>query len=75
MVNHSRVIKLLEDYKEWKSECFECIEEIDNGRTELLQKLTKALENPYEEIFPEFSVTRPPNYDDISGCSMLSCSS
>jgi len=54
---------------------FECIEEINNGRTELLQKLTKALENPYEEIFPEFSVTRPPNYDDISGCSMLSCSS
>lgn len=54
---------------------FECIEEINNGKTEILQKLTKALENPYEEIFPEFSVKRPANYDDISGCSMLSCSS
>lgn len=54
---------------------FECIEEINNGKTEMLQKLTKALENPYEEISPEFSVKRPTGYDDISGCSMLSCSS
>lgn len=54
---------------------FECIEEINNGKTEILQKLTKALENPYEEIFPEFSVKRPTGYDDISGCLMLSCSS
>lgn len=54
---------------------FECIEEIDNGQTEMLAKLTKALENPYEEIFLEFSAKRPPNYDDISGCSILSCSS
>lgn len=54
---------------------FECIEEINNGKTEMLQKLTKALKNPYEEIFPEFSVKRPTGYDDISGCSMLSCSS
>jgi len=54
---------------------FECIEEINNGKTEILQKLTRALENPYEEIFPEFSVKRPVEYDDISGCSMLSCSS
>jgi len=54
---------------------FECIEEINEGKIEMLTKLTKALENPYEEIFPEFSVKRPSNYDDISGCSMLSCSS
>ncbi|UFH30702.1 YdiU family protein [Chryseobacterium sp. C-71] len=54
---------------------FECIQEINEGKIEMLEKLTKALENPYEEIFPEFSVKRPPNYDDISGCSMLSCSS
>lgn len=54
---------------------FECIEEISNGKTEMLKKLTKAIENPYEEIFPEFSVKRPIGYDDISGCSMLSCSS
>ncbi|MDF2551898.1 MAG: YdiU family protein [Chryseobacterium sp.] len=54
---------------------FECIEEINEGKTEMFEKLTKALENPYEEFFPEFSVKRPSNYDDISGCSMLSCSS
>lgn len=54
---------------------FECIEEINTGKTEMLEKLTKALENPYEEIFPEFSVKRPSGYDNVSGCSMLSCSS
>ncbi len=54
---------------------FECIEEINEGKTEMLDKLTKALENPYEEIFPEFSVKRPLTYNDISGSSMLSCSS
>ncbi|MBO6184891.1 MAG: YdiU family protein [Chryseobacterium sp.] len=54
---------------------FECIEEISNGKTEMLKKLTKAIKNPYKEIFPEFSVKRPIGYDDISGCSMLSCSS
>jgi uncharacterized protein YdiU (UPF0061 family) len=54
---------------------FECIEEINNGKSEMLDKLTKALENPYEEAFPELSLKRPSNYDNISGCSMLSCSS
>ncbi|AYN00657.1 protein adenylyltransferase SelO [Chryseobacterium sp. 3008163] len=54
---------------------FECIEEINEGKTEMLEKLTTALENPYEEILSEFSVKRPSTYDDISGCSMLSCSS
>lgn len=54
---------------------FECIEEINTGKKEMLKKLTRALENPYEEIFPEFSKKRAADYDDISGCSMLSCSS
>lgn len=54
---------------------FECIEEINQGKRDMLDKLTRALKNPYEEIFPEFSVKRPSGYDDISGCSMLSCSS
>lgn len=54
---------------------FECIEELNIGKTEMLEKLIKALENPYQEIFPEFSVKRPSGYDDVSGCSMLSCSS
>ena len=39
MVNHSRVVKLLEDYKEWKVECFECIEEIDNNNNEKIKKM------------------------------------
>lgn len=54
---------------------YECIEEINNGQTEMLNKLTEALENPYKEIFPEFSNKRPSGYDDTAGCSTLSCSS
>ncbi|KMQ69889.1 hypothetical protein ACM39_02280 [Chryseobacterium sp. FH2] len=54
---------------------FECIEEINIGKTELFEKLIKALQNPYQEIYPEFSVKRPSKYNDIAGCSMLSCSS
>lgn len=39
MVNDSRVIKLLEDYKEWKIECFECIKEIDSNNNEKIKKM------------------------------------
>lgn len=54
---------------------YECIEEISNGKKEMLEKLTEALENPYQEIYPELSVKRPSGYDDTAGCSTLSCSS
>lgn len=54
---------------------YQCIEEINLGKTEMLNKLTTALKNPYQEFYPEFSTKRPSEYDDISGCSMLSCSS
>lgn len=54
---------------------YQCIEEINEGKTEMLGKLTHALENPYHTIYPEFSAKRPSGYDDVSGCSMLSCSS
>ena len=54
---------------------FECIEELENGNRNLLEKLLTALENPYEEKFPEFSVKRPSKYEGVAGCSMLSCSS
>ena len=54
---------------------FECIEDLNFGKREKLDKLISALKNPYEEIFPELSVKRPESYDDIWGCSMLSCSS
>jgi uncharacterized protein YdiU (UPF0061 family) len=54
---------------------YECIEEINSGGAEMLEKLTHALENPYEELYPEFSAKRPSAYDNTSGCSTLSCSS
>lgn len=54
---------------------FECIAELDLGRKDLLAKLIQALEHPYSELFPELSVKRPPLYEGIAGCSMLSCSS
>ncbi len=54
---------------------YQCIEEINEGKTDMLHKLTHALQNPYHTIYPEFSAKRPSGYDDVSGCSMLSCSS
>lgn len=54
---------------------YECIDEINAGKSDLFEKLTHALENPYQELYPEFSVKRPSKYDDTSGCSTLSCSS
>lgn len=54
---------------------FECIAEFEKGNTELLEKLQTALQNPYKEIFPEFSMKKPANYEGVIGCSMLSCSS
>lgn len=54
---------------------YQCIEEINEGKTEMLKKLTHAIENPHHTIYPEFSGKRPSGYDDISGCSTLSCSS
>ena len=54
---------------------FECINELNDGKKDLLNKLLVALENPYEEIYPEFSVKRPTEYDGQTGCSTLSCSS
>lgn len=54
---------------------YECIEEIEMGNRDLLDKLITALEQPYDEKFPEFSAKRPTKYDDVPGCNMLSCSS
>lgn len=54
---------------------FECILEVENGKTELLGKLLTALKEPYTEIYPEFSIKRPVKYDGQVGSSTLSCSS
>jgi uncharacterized protein YdiU (UPF0061 family) len=54
---------------------FECIEKLENGNSELFDELWQALQNPYEEIFAKFSAKRPDKYNDVAGCSMLSCSS
>lgn len=54
---------------------YDCIAEMEEGKTELFDKLWIALQNPYEENYPEFSVKRPEKYEGIVGCSSLSCSS
>ena len=54
---------------------FECINEINDGKRDLLNKLLTVLENPYTDIYPEFSQKRPPIYDGQTGSSTLSCSS
>lgn len=54
---------------------YDCIAEMEEGKTELFDKLWNALQNPYEEIYPEFSEKRPEKYEGVVGCSSLSCSS
>lgn len=54
---------------------FECIQQMEEGNTELFDKLWLALQDPYQEIYPEFSKKRPDEYEGQVGCSMLSCSS
>ncbi len=54
---------------------FECNNEINDGKRDLLNKLLTAFENPYTDIYPEFSQKRPPIYDGQTGSSTLSCSS
>ena len=54
---------------------YECIAELEVGKTDLLNQLLLALQDPYKEIFPAFSQRRPNRYNGIVGCSTLSCSS
>lgn len=54
---------------------FECIAEVESGKNDLLNRLVEALKSPYEEIFPELSAKRPAEYNQVPGCSTLSCSS
>ena len=54
---------------------FEAIQEAEKGNYELFFKLKEALQDPYENRFPEFNQKRPSKYDNQTGCSQLSCSS
>ncbi|HAP94650.1 protein adenylyltransferase SelO [Epilithonimonas hominis] len=54
---------------------FEAIQEAENGNYDLFFKLKEALENPYENRFPQYNQKRPSKYDNQTGCSQLSCSS
>jgi len=54
---------------------FEAIQDTENGNYEMFFKLKKALENPYENLYPEFNKKRPSKYDNQTGSSQLSCSS
>lgn len=54
---------------------FEAIQEAENGNYHMFFKLKKALENPYENLYPEFNKKRPSKYDNQTGSSQLSCSS
>ncbi len=54
---------------------FEAIQNAEKGDYEMFFKLKDALQNPYENRFPEFNKKRPSIYDNQTGCSQLSCSS
>lgn len=54
---------------------FECIERLDRGDRSMFDQLLSALKVPFEALYPEFNQKRPEKYNDVAGCSMLSCSS
>jgi len=54
---------------------FDAIQDAENGDYKLFFKLKEALQNPYENRFPEFNQKRPSKYDNQTGSSQLSCSS
>lgn len=54
---------------------YDCIEKAEKGDTKLLQQLLEALEKPYETVHEQLQQKRPKRYDDVWGCTMLSCSS
>ena len=54
---------------------FEAIQDAEQDNYERFFELKEALENPYENRFPQFNQKRPSKYDNQTGCSQLSCSS
>ena len=54
---------------------FEAIQDAEQDNYERFFELKEALENPYENRFPQFNQKRPSKYDNQIGCSQLSCSS
>lgn len=54
---------------------FEAIQDLENGNQEKFNQLYQALQNPYESIFPDLEQKKPKIYDNVLGCSQLSCSS
>lgn len=54
---------------------FEAIQAAENRNYEMFFQLKKALEKPYEILYPEFNQKRPSKYDNQTGSSQLSCSS
>ena len=54
---------------------FEAIQDAEQDNYERFFELKEALENPYENRFPQFNQKRLSKYDNQIGCSQLSCSS
>lgn len=53
----------------------QAIEELENGKSDLFDKLQQAMTKPYSSEFDEFFKKRPDWATKKAGCSMLSCSS
>ncbi|MXV38665.1 YdiU family protein [Flavobacteriaceae bacterium Ap0902] len=54
---------------------YDAIQDAEKGNYAKFEKLYEALQNPYENKFPELQQKRPDWVDGVPGCSMLSCSS
>ena len=53
----------------------ECIEELELGSDTKFKNLFEALQKPYENHDEYLTKKRPSQYDDLPGCTSLSCSS
>ena len=53
----------------------QAIEELEQGKDDLFNKLQQAMKEPYSDKYDEFFALRPEWATQKAGCSMLSCSS
>lgn len=54
---------------------YEAIQDLENDDATKFNQLLQALQKPYEALYPDLQLKKPSLYDNILGCSQLSCSS
>lgn len=54
---------------------YEAIQDLENNDSTKFNELWLALQKPYETLYPKLGEKKPNLYDNVLGCSQLSCSS